>query len=53
MPAIVNERRQIELQERKKVYQWDYVSPDLPGHIKAANHSELPRDVQFSDEKSR
>ena len=53
MSAAVKEERQKELQERKKLYEWDYVSPDFPGHIKAANHAALPRDVQFTDEKSR
>nr|ABW76418.1 allene oxide synthase/8R-lipoxygenase fusion protein [Gersemia fruticosa] len=53
VPAIVSEQRQNELEERKKVYQWDYVSDDMPGNIKAATHDDLPRDVQFTDEKSR
>ena len=53
MPATVSEYRHLELEERKKVYQWDHVSDDLPGNIKAATHDHLPRDVQFSDEKSR
>ena len=34
-------------------YQWDWVSDDMPGNIKAKAHSDLPRDVQFTDEKSR
>ena len=53
MSAAVKEEREKELRERKKLYEWDYVSPDLPGSIKAANHAALPRDVQFTDEKSR
>ena len=53
MPAVVSEQRQIELQQRKEIYQWDHLSPDLPGNIKAATHADLPRNVQFTDEKSR
>jgi hypothetical protein len=53
MPASVTEQRQEELRERKESYHWDYVSDDLPGSIKATTHSDLPRDVQFTDEKSR
>ena len=53
VPAIVSEQRQKELEQRKVTYQWDYVSDDMPGNIKAKTHSDLPRDVQFTDEKSR
>jgi hypothetical protein len=53
VPAIVSEQRQKELEQRKEAYQWDWVSDDMPGNIKATAHSDLPRDVQFTDEKSR
>ena len=53
VPAIVSEQRQKELEQRKEVYQWDWVSDDMPGNIKATVHGDLPRDVQFTDEKSR
>ena len=53
VPAIVSEQRQKELEQRKLTYQWDYVSDDMPGNIKATTHDDLPRDVQFTDEKSR
>jgi hypothetical protein len=53
VPAIVSEQRQKELKQRKATYQWAYVSDDMPGNINAKAHSDLPRDVQFTDEKSR
>nr|AHK60922.1 allene oxide synthase/8R-lipoxygenase fusion protein a [Capnella imbricata] len=53
VPAIVSEQRQKELEQRKVTYQWDYVSDDMPGNIKAKTHDDLPRDVQFTDEKTR
>ena len=53
VPAIVSEQRQKELEQRKVTYQWDWVSDDLPGNIKAKTHGDLPRDVQFTDEKTR
>jgi hypothetical protein len=53
MPAIVSEQRQKELAHRKATYQWDWVSDDMPGNMKAKAHSDLPRDVQFTDEKTK
>ena len=53
MPAVISEHRQKELEQRKMTYKWDWVSDDMPGNIKAKAHSDLPRDVQFTDEKTR
>jgi hypothetical protein len=53
VPAVLSEHRHKELEQRKNIYQWDYVSDDMPGNIKALTHSDLPRDVQFTDEKNR
>ena len=53
MPPVVAEQRQKELKLRKEIYQWDWVTDHMPGSIKAETHDDLPRDVQFTDEKSR
>ncbi|XP_046861552.1 allene oxide synthase-lipoxygenase protein-like [Xenia sp. Carnegie-2017] len=53
MPPVVAEQRQKELKQRKEIYQWDWVTEHMPGSIKAETHADLPRDVQFTDEKSR
>ena len=53
MPAIVAEHRQKELEKRKEIYQWYWIRDNLPGCVKAATYSDLPRNSRFSDEKLR
>ena len=53
MPAIVAEHRRKELEKRKEIYQWYWIRDNLPGCVKAATYSDLPRNSRFSDEKLR
>lgn len=47
----MRKQRQLELQQRRELYQWgdDPVYNHLPGYIKAEKET-LPKDVQFTQE---
>ncbi|KAK3703195.1 hypothetical protein QZH41_004962 [Actinostola sp. cb2023] len=51
-PEIVRIERQLQIQERKKEYKWaggeDKV-PHFPGYIDAKEHSDIPKNSQFSN----
>ena len=55
-PAAIRGQRILEVQQRKEQYLWGQLPPgvtDLPGFIHAPKHSDLAKDAQFSDEKTR
>ncbi|KAM7441207.1 arachidonate 5-lipoxygenase [Porites harrisoni] len=51
-PEVVKTQRKLELQQRQESYKWGTFPgfEDLPGHLQAAKHSDIPRDSQFSHE---
>ena len=55
-PAAIRGQRILEVQQRKEQYLWGQLPPgvtDLPGFIHAPKHKDLPKDAQFSNEKTR
>ena len=48
-------QRKLELQQRQESYKWGFLPgfEDLPGHLQAANHVDIPRDSQFSNEAKK
>uniref|UniRef100_A0A8B9TBW1 Arachidonate 5-lipoxygenase n=1 Tax=Anas platyrhynchos TaxID=8839 RepID=A0A8B9TBW1_ANAPL len=48
---ILKQHRRKELENRQKMYRWKEWHPGFPLSIDAHSHSELPRDIQFDNEK--
>ncbi|XP_015143934.3 polyunsaturated fatty acid 5-lipoxygenase isoform X2 [Gallus gallus] len=48
---ILKQHRRKELENRQKMYRWKEWHPGFPLSIDAHCHSELPRDIQFDNEK--
>ena len=53
MAPVVAEYREKELKQRNELYKWDWITDHMPGCVKAKTHADFPRDVQFTDKKSR
>ena len=51
-PEVVKNQRKLELQQRQESYKWGTFAgwEGLPRHLEAAQHSDIPRDSQFSQE---
>ncbi|XP_026707276.1 arachidonate 5-lipoxygenase [Athene cunicularia] len=48
---ILKQHRRKELETRQKMYRWKEWHPGFPLSIDAHSHSDLPRDIQFDNEK--
>lgn len=50
-PDLVKNQRILELQQHQESYKWEKSEgfQDIPGHLQAATHGDMPRDSQFSD----
>ncbi|XP_037255368.1 polyunsaturated fatty acid 5-lipoxygenase isoform X1 [Falco rusticolus] len=48
---ILKQHRRKELESRQKMYRWKEWHPGFPLSIDAHSHSDLPRDIQFDNEK--
>ncbi|XP_074448286.1 polyunsaturated fatty acid 5-lipoxygenase [Larus michahellis] len=48
---ILKQHRRKELETRQKTYRWKEWHPGFPLSIDAHSHSDLPRDIQFDNEK--
>ncbi|XP_054688110.1 polyunsaturated fatty acid 5-lipoxygenase isoform X3 [Grus americana] len=48
---ILKQHRRKELEIRQKTYRWKEWHPGFPLSIDAHSHSDLPRDIQFDNEK--
>ena len=51
-PEVVKNQRKLELQQRQESYKWGTFAgwEGLSRHLEAAQHSDIPRDSQFSQE---
>ncbi|KAM7441211.1 Arachidonate 5-lipoxygenase [Porites harrisoni] len=51
-PEVVKNQRKLELQQRQESYKWGTFAgwEGLPRHLEVAQHSDIPRDSQFSQE---
>ncbi|XP_051475616.1 polyunsaturated fatty acid 5-lipoxygenase isoform X3 [Apus apus] len=48
---ILKQHRRKELESRQKMYRWKEWHPGFPLSIDALSHRDLPRDIQFDNEK--